>query len=225
MRPKPGITITASRFDPLDALKLLALAAMTVDHVNAALLARASESMTLIGRIAFPVFVFAAAAGALRTHAPRRYLSRLLLCALISQPPFWLTLAIDGWHLNTVFTLLLGVAAVLAWRMDRPWLAPLALLPALICDYGWAGAAAVPAAALLLGNDWRWRLLGGCALTALSPLLWLTPAHLIVGLATCGAMLLALSRAGPPPPSPSPRYGFYVYYPLHLAVLALIKYL
>lgn len=207
----------------LDALKLLALAAMTVDHVNAALFARSIEQLTLIGRIAFPVFVFAAASGALRTRSPRRYLRRLLLCALVSQPVFWLALDTQWWHLNTVFTLLLGVGAVLAWRADRPeWLA-LLLPPALLVDYGLAGVAAVPAAAMLLADAPLRRCAGAVLFAVVSPWLWFGPWQLTVGLATSAAALLLLARTNRQRPPAGPRYAFYVYYPLHLALLALVK--
>lgn len=204
----------------LDLLKWLALIAMTVDHVNAALLDRTSETMTLIGRIAFPVFVFAAAFGALRTRSPTRYLRRLLLCALAAQPFFWWALGTPWWYLNTVFTLLWGVAAVLAWRGGLYWLAPLLLLPAVISDYALAGAAAVTAAALLLSGSPRLMAAGGLAFIALGPLLWGWSAYLWVGLAASGAAFLLWSYAWGRTAPAGARYVFYVFYPLHLAILA-----
>lgn len=204
----------------LDSLKWLALCAMTVDHVNAALLARASETMTLIGRVAFPVFVFAAAFGALKTRAPRRYLIRLTLCALLAQPFFQLALGTPWWHLNTVFTLLWGVATVLAWRGGRPWLAPLSLLPGLVSDYGWAGAAAVPAAAVMLAGSWPWQAAAALGFLWLGPQLWGLSSYLVVGLAASAAAFLLWTRGQRQTTPAGARYAFYVFYPLHLAILA-----
>lgn len=204
----------------LDALKLLALLAMTVDHINAGLFGRSYDVMTLIGRIAFPVFVFAAAFGALRTRSPRRYLRRLLLCAVAAQPFFWLALGTPWWHLNTVFTLLLGVLTVLAWRAERYWLIPLLLVPALIVDYGAAGTAAVLAAALMLSDSRPLVFAGGLALLALSPLLWGVSMYLVVGLTTCAATYLLWAYARERTKPTGARYLFYVFYPLHLAILA-----
>lgn len=203
-----------------ELLKLLALASMTLDHVNAALLARAIESLTVIGRIAFPVFVFAAAAGALHTTNGRHYLGRLLLCAIVAQPFFWLALNTDWWYLNTVFTLFWGVLSVLAWRgAGRPWLVPLLWLPAVASDYGVAGAAAVFAAALLLEGERNRMLAGAIMLTLAAPLLWPRPQDQIVGLIACLLTVMLLRTA----PSASawrlPKGLFYVYYPLHLALL------
>lgn len=208
----------------LDALKLLALFSMTVDHINAVLLDRAIVGMTLVGRIAFPVFAFAAALGALHTRSPRAYLQRLLLCALVAQPFFWLATQMPWWHLNTVFTLLCGVVAVLCVRYGLGYLAPLALLPAISADYSLAGAATVPAAALLLSARPGWRLLGGVSILLLAPSLWPTPASLSIGLATVLAAWLLIDRAAPARGN-GPRYTFYVFYPLHLALLVLLAWL
>lgn len=204
----------------LDALKLLALIAMTVDHVNTALLGRACEIMTLVGRVAFPVFVVAAAFGALRTRAPVRYLRRLFLCAAAAQPFFWLALGGPWWYLNTVFTLFWGVAAVLALRFRRYWLVPLLVLPAVVSDYAIAGATAVLAGALLLSGSPLVKVLGGLVFLTLGPLLWSTPAYRIVGFAASGAAFLLWTYASGRTSPAGARYGFYVFYPLHLAALA-----
>jgi len=204
----------------LDALKLLALIAMTIDHVNAALLYRTCEVMTLIGRIAFPVFVFAAAFGALHTRAPARYLRRLFLCAVAAQPFFWLALGGPWWYLNTVFTLFWGVAAVLALRAGSYWLVPLLLLPAAFSDYAIAGATAVFAGALLLSGPPAARAAGGVVFVALGPLLWGASAYLAVGLAASGAAFLLWTYAGRRTSPTGARYVFYVFHPLHLAILA-----
>lgn len=207
----------------LDLLKWLALFAMTVDHANAALLGRGNEAMTLVGRVAFPVFVFAAAFGALKTRSPSSYLRRLLMCAVVAQPFFWLALDTPWWYLNTVFTLLWGVAAVLAWRTGWYWLAPLLLLPAAISDYAMAGAAAVVAAALLLSGVWPLMALGGAAFLGLGPQLWGLSAYLLVGLAASAAAFLLWTYARGRTAPTGARYVFYVFYPLHLAILAAMR--
>lgn len=209
----------------LDALKLLALVAMTIDHINVALLGRQVEVMTVIGRIAFPVFAFAAAFGALHTRSPTRYLRRLLLCALAAQPFFWFAFGEQWWYLNTVFTLLSGVATVLAWRAGWLWLAPVLLLPSIWADYGMAGAVAVPAAALLLSRSWAAIAAGGALLVAVAPDLWPTPSFLVVGALASAAALLCWSRAGCRTSPAGARYTFYIYYPAHLAVLAALNHL
>ena len=204
----------------LDALKLLALVAMTLDHVDAAVFARQREPLMLIGRVAFPVFAFAAAFGASRTRFPRRYLRRLFICALVSQPFFYLSIGAQWWYLNTVFTLLCGVAAVLLWRFGYGWLAPLARLAAAVGDYGPAGAAIVLAAAWMLSGSWGTRIAGVVVYALLSPLLWPTVNQLLVAVPTAVLALMLWSRLGSRVRPSGARHVFYVYYPLHLAVLA-----
>ena len=48
--------------------------------------------MRLIGRLAFPMFAYGVAVGAVYTRNPIRYLSRIVLLMLISQPLYALGL-------------------------------------------------------------------------------------------------------------------------------------
>lgn len=71
--------------------------------------------MTSIGRLAFPLFAFLLAEGISHTHDLRKYLSRLLLTAIISQVPY--SIAFNGrvWsfrQLNVFFTFAAAIAAV-----------------------------------------------------------------------------------------------------------------
>ena len=77
-------------------LKLLAGITMLVDHCGKMLFPQYRE-MRLIGRLAFPLFAYCIALGAAYTKNPMRYLSRVVLLALISQPLYALGLG----HENT----------------------------------------------------------------------------------------------------------------------------
>ena len=74
---------------PLSAyhLKLIALAAMVIDHAGALLLPQAYP-LRWIGRIAFPLYAFLAAESCRYTRSRERYLLRLGLFALVSEVPF-----------------------------------------------------------------------------------------------------------------------------------------
>ena len=103
---------------------------MAIDHAAVGLIEQSElasgvawslcgTAMRLMGRVAFPLFAFMIAEGAVHTRDRRRYALRLLLLAVISEIPFdlvaggtWLFLADQ----NTVFTLLLGLLAV--WAGD-----------------------------------------------------------------------------------------------------------
>ena len=130
------------------ALKGIAAGLMAVDHAGLFLCGNALW-MRAAGRLAFPIFAFFIAEGARRSRRPGRYLGRLLGLAALSQPAFsrvvsgvWLELS----YLNTLFTLALGLLAILwSWRAGSAWPALVLMLAAelLGTDYGAAGVLTV----------------------------------------------------------------------------------
>lgn len=72
-------------------IRLLACLFMLVDHAGKMLFPDVPE-MRLIGRLAFPMFAYGIAVGAVYTRNPLWYLSRVVLLMLISQPLYALGL-------------------------------------------------------------------------------------------------------------------------------------
>lgn len=102
-----------------EALHTLAMALMLCDHLWAALFP-ASEWLTCLGRLAFPIFAFMTAEGYAHTRDIYRYMLRMLIAALLSEIPFNLMCggsALFLFHQNVLWTLLLGL--VLLWLIDR----------------------------------------------------------------------------------------------------------
>ena len=107
-------------------LKKTALVCMAIDHAAVGLIEQSGlasgaawslcgTAMRLVGRVAFPVFAFMIAEGAVHTKDRKRYALRLFFLALVSEIPF--NLVAGGTWLfpedqNTVFTLLLGLLAI-----------------------------------------------------------------------------------------------------------------
>ena len=104
-----------------DAIKYLAILAMTLDHIAYILLEPLLPTATgymvpllyhlflSLGSFTGPVMIYFLMEGYYYTHDPRAYAKRLLLCALVSQIPFTLAFgqlngALAG---NMLFTLLL----------------------------------------------------------------------------------------------------------------------
>ena len=139
------------------ALKLTAIALMTLDHF-ASIIGQAGlialfpgagwdsawavklsyvilQILHGLGRAAFPLFAFMLAEGCTRTRSMPRYMGRLALFALISEPVYYFTLggAVYGADLgglaahlaalnfeNVFFTLTLAALAIYAWQCLAP---------------------------------------------------------------------------------------------------------
>lgn len=103
---KPGI----SSF----TLHILAMEFMLCDHMWATVLP-SQDWLTLVGRIAFPIFAFMIVEGYTHTRNLKRYILRILFWALLSEIPF--NLMCGGsifypFHQNVLWTLLLGLLSI-----------------------------------------------------------------------------------------------------------------
>ena len=125
-------------------LRTVAILTMFVDHAGVVFFPQIPE-MRVIGRIAFPLFCWGIVLGSLYTHDWRKYALRLLIGGLISQYPYMLGLGHRWYELNVMFTLLLGLLAVVSIQKNffgSAWWGPLvclALAAAFRMDYGWRG--------------------------------------------------------------------------------------
>ncbi len=79
------------------ALKLIAIITMTIDHIAAGYLACSSlgrnysdivYGMRVIGRLAFPLYIFLLVEGYFHTKSKKKYLERLLALLVVSEIPF-----------------------------------------------------------------------------------------------------------------------------------------
>ena len=120
-----------------ETLKLMACAAMLIDHIGAVLLPQYTL-LRVIGRIAFPIYCFLLAEGVFYTKRPFAYILRLLLLAVLSELPFDLSFfgGITFRYQNVMVTLLLGVCMGLAMKKSPMWLKPVLVLPfALLAEF------------------------------------------------------------------------------------------
>ena len=96
------------------ALRLLAMLFMLLDHLWATIVP-GNNWMTYAGRLAFPIFAFQLVEGFYHTSDRKAYVKRLLILALISEIPFdlmYVSAPLFLFHQNTIFTLLLGLWAI-----------------------------------------------------------------------------------------------------------------
>lgn len=121
-----------------DALKLIAMAAMLVDHIGVAMMENvlagplieagsgelgnwallADLPFRMVGRIAFPIFCYLLVQGFLHTRSAARYAARLAVFAAISEAPYDLMVfgRLTSEAQNVFFTLVIGLLMMIALR-------------------------------------------------------------------------------------------------------------
>lgn len=95
-------------------LHILAMALMLCDHLWATIIP-GNNWLTCIGRLAYPIFAFMLVEGYFHTRNLKRYAMRLLAFALISEIPFNLMYSssiIYPFHQNVIWTLLIGMGMI-----------------------------------------------------------------------------------------------------------------
>ena len=100
-------------------LHILAMAFMLCDHLWASIVP-GNDWLTVIGRIAFPIFAFMTVEGFFHTKNLGKYVKRLLFFALVSEIPF--NLVAGGsffypFHQNVLWTFLIGIG--LMWINEK----------------------------------------------------------------------------------------------------------
>lgn len=197
------------------------------------------------GGLTFPIMAFLVTEGYRHTHDLRRYMARMLVFALVSQVPYGLFFEPVALELgqacvalpftgNVLFTLLLGLALV--WAHDRMkcrpafWALVCAAVPAsAVLDWGVLGPVMVLMAHILPEPDRR-------SLPALLPVLALglpAASSLVSGDASAlpellyelvgGLAAVVVLRAYDGTRGRPLKWAFYLYYPLHILVLGLLR--
>ena len=138
-RPIAGNTATGF-------LKLLALVFMCCDHVGATLLPKVIE-LRIFGRIAFPLYCWCLVVGFHYSKSVPKYLFRLLLVGVISQPIYALAMHHEWLDLNIFFELMFALLGLWCMR-TKVWgfsvIGPAIMLVLGECccgkfSYGWKG--------------------------------------------------------------------------------------
>ena len=242
--------LSEKRGVPGSVLKWVAIVTMLIDHISVVLLygwakyrhfwGPGIESLNFyylvrsIGRLGFPLFCFLLAEGFVHTRSRGKYLLRLFIFALISELPFdrafW-----SGWvdlgHQNVFFTLSLGLLAAMLWDMltqgggDCPSWRGIAAIGCAIAlgaaahymetDYGAMGVALILVMVLLRDRPWVRDLVAGGVLAAMIPF----GSHWIE---LFGVLAFPLFHLYNGQRGRQSKYFFYVFYPAHLLLLALI---
>ncbi|MBR5442274.1 MAG: conjugal transfer protein TraX [Clostridia bacterium] len=231
-----------------NVLRVIAVMLMVTDHIWATYMSFGNW-MTYLGRLAFPIFAFQLAEGFLHTSDVKRYAKRLFLFALVSEIPFDL-FCVSTWlnpfHQNVMFTLLLGLFAIMTIdnakknRKPKNIVVSILLLGAIFVaayfgfvDYGIWGVATVLVFYLLRDFPFAW----------IAQLVSMVVIHVFLfegqvfslelfgrtfeistqGFAVFSLVPIWLYNGKKGRPSKVMQYGSYAFYPVHMIVLYLIK--
>ena len=211
-----------------ELLKWIAIITMTVDHVGVILYPEFTV-LRFIGRFSFPLFAYLLILGMEKTRNIRNYFARLFIFALISQVPFFLAIDYGPFEsLNIFFTLSFGLLFIYFFKKGSAFaFIPLVASFVLPVDYGIYGIAMMGCMYIL-----KEKTKFGVASLVLLNSLFLVPWHnQFLSIVAIPFIVLHKNGSLNITRESSERfaiplwrkYFFYVYYPLHLALLYIIK--
>ncbi len=231
-----------------DVLRFLAVVFMTLDHTRVAV--DGDMWMKCVGRLAFPIFAFQIAEGFVHTSNLKKYLSRLLIFAIISEIPFNIFCSSETFfpqYQNVLFTFALSIAALklVQTAKKEPTLLKIAgaglgvvliafLAELLRVDYGGAGIAIV--VAFYLFRDFPFAFVlqfaamflvfvflypGRPMLFKIDDIIFKIP---VQAFALFSFVPIWLYNGKKGSKSKILQYGFYSFYPAHIALLCIIRY-
>jgi hypothetical protein len=232
-------------------LKMIAIIAMLIDHIGWAFVPTGSvlgQIMHTIGRLTAPIMCFFIAEGYYHTRNAKRYALRLFVFALISHAPFYYfttgelpfpfsrNLRIPA-PTSVMYSLFLGLLSLIVWHNEklgdvvRLSLILLLCILALPGDWGPTAVLWIFLFGIHHGN-FKQQVLAFSVVAipiAFSSLIMLLGGYdtwyeqlFQMGVYLCIPLLARYNgeRGG----SKASKWFFYVFYPLHLMVLGLIKY-
>lgn len=218
----------------IEWIKWLALLAMLLDHIARLLLTEntfLADAFIAFGRLAFPLFAFLLAHNLMHyASSPKRYALWLAAFALLSQPIYMQAFPVPVFNIFATLLVSLGFLLLLQNNKTPRYMA-LGLAIGLLLfdgairtyiDYGSIGI-------LLPAAWWLWLkqpqqngrvfllLFALVALNGFQP-------HSLVGALSLVAVIGIHKQQNLPRILRTPRWFFYSFYPLHIAVLLLFLY-
>ncbi len=219
-------------------IKYIVIIAMLIDHIAWAFVPTKSPlgiAMHFVGRLTGPTMAYFLAEGYLHTSNKLRYGIRLGIFALISWAPF--TLFEEGaWPLlefGVIYTLFWGFIAMCVWENEKIYeplkylLLFIIMFVASVGDWSFMDVI-LPLIVIRYKDDERSKWIGYTIMCVVWTVLGFTEG-IEKGLFQSGILMVPLLlrfvyNGEPGSKKPFHKWFFYVFYPLHLLILALLVY-
>lgn len=227
--------ITRSYFDSIQ-LKMIAACAMLIDH-TAHVFFPAAIYMRCIGRLAFPIFAFMVAMGYFYTKDIKKYMLRMFIFAIIAQIPYvYMVGSFDPIPFNVIFTLLFGLVSIYAIETGKPIIGiTVTLMLAILAESGGFDHGAFGVFMVLAfyytRNSRSLRNISAVTLILLFTLSYIAQlgilsfTWIIILFYLIPIPLIDLYNGKKGISNPFTKWFFYIFYPLHITVLVIIKFL
>ena len=218
-----------------DFLKLIAIISMLIDHVGGNLFPQ-YPAFRWIGRLAFPIFAYCLTVGLLYTRDIKKYILRLSVFALISQPFYIFATHPWDWqaewmNLNIFFILVVSLVAMWGLHTQKWWLLVAMFLLASLVNFDYSSQGII---LMLIFYFCRNKPAMGAGLYVLTwlPALWSgyleDPLSVVIGGHAINWTVFGLLSVFPifiPTHTgvKIPKWFFYGFYPAHLAVIGVIR--
>lgn len=198
-------------------IKLLAAVLMVIDHIGAVIFPKLLV-LRFLGRLSFPLFAWLVGQGEKHTRNFNIYLVRLCILGLLSQPIYYLLF--HSFKINILATLSLGLLAIRLEKLTKLkviYTLFFAILAQLInAEYGAYGVFTLTLLAKFNSNSIAWWI----KWTLLNLLTLPIPGFLFYQvLAVLAPIILILWNCK----QGQKAKWFYTFYPLHLALILLLR--
>lgn len=245
-----GGRLSRLRFIDSLSLKLMAMALMFCDHAWLTV-AYGHEWLSVIGRLAFPIFAFQIVEGFYHTRSRKKYLLRMFIFALVSEIPFNYLVSggpVYPFHQNVMFTFCISILAMMLLEKarERAWwvflivvilVTPAAYLIGFITLVDYYGYGVLMVLVFYLFHDvkfgWiaeiaamfyiNWEMIGGLVFNVV--LFGHTVEIPKQGFAVLAMIPILLYNGKPGCRNRAVKYAGYIFYPAHMVFLVLLSYL
>ncbi len=225
-------------------LKLIALLAMTIDHVTSVCFPNYSMDwwivgLHIIGRLAAPIFCFCVVEGFYHTHNLKKYIGRLFMLAIVSHFAYNFAFGIPFRPFQTsifnqtsiVWALAFGLVALLVEKNEKmqQWQKTFLILGITVVTFAadWSSIAVLTIINIGANRGNFARQMSGMmlwvAVYAAVYAVFINPVYGFIQLFVALSIPLLKRYNGKRGNCPGMKWLFYVYYPLHLLICGLIR--